>query len=163
MRQAQFNQLAEFLAYNDPRVQATTQFLLRDAAPLNAVPEGLAAVLVHVPVGPVQPRGRAKPAAFAYTFPLVVYPGGAGIDRLLGPAALPAERLRGHHPVLVAARPEAVRARRLAAAGRAGEDELPRLLHRGTFPTPGPGGEYRAGFLDAETGAVKVSSLFTAP
>ena len=33
----------------------------------------------------------------------------------------------------------------------------------GSVPIPGPGGQYRAGFLDAETGAVKVSSLFTAP
>ena len=38
MRQAQFNQLAEFLAYNEPRVEATTQFLLKDAAPLKRSP-----------------------------------------------------------------------------------------------------------------------------
>jgi hypothetical protein len=39
-RQALFNQLAEFLAYNEPRVQANTHFLLRDVAPLTRYPKG---------------------------------------------------------------------------------------------------------------------------
>ena len=89
----EFNQLAEFLAYNEPRVAATTQFLLRDAAPLRRSPvtgkalQGwLAGVLVHVPVGSVQHGERAKPAAFAYTFPLVVYPAGEGIVGFWGQA-----------------------------------------------------------------------------
>ena len=85
-RQAQFNQLAEFLAYNEPRVKATTQFLLRDAAPLKRSPVtgrkykvGSREYWFTYQSGLYTTKGRAKPAAYAYTLPLVVYPAGEGI------------------------------------------------------------------------------------
>ena len=99
LRQAEFNQLAEFLAYNDPRVAATTQFLLKDAAPLRRSPVTGKAYKVGsreywftYQSGLYNTRNRAKPAAYAYTFPLVVYPGRRGHRRLLGAGALPAQR-----------------------------------------------------------------------
>ncbi len=85
-RQAQFNQLAEFLAYNEPRVKATTQFLLRDAAPLKRSPVtgrkykvGSREYWFTYQSGLYTTKGRAKPAAYGYTLPLVVYPAGEGI------------------------------------------------------------------------------------
>ena len=84
-RQAQFNQLGEFLAFTDPRVKATTQFLLRDAPPLRRSPVTRKAYKVGsreywftYQSGLLTAAGRAKPAAFAYTLPLVVYPAGEG-------------------------------------------------------------------------------------
>ncbi len=87
MRQAEFNQLAEFLAYNDPRVAATTQFLLKDAAPLLRSPitgkkykKGSREYWFTYQSGLYNTRNRAKPAAYAYSFPLVVYPAGDGVS-----------------------------------------------------------------------------------
>ena len=70
LRQAQFNQLAEFLAYTDPRVTATTQFLLKDAAPLKQYPKGSRLYWFTYQSGLLDVRNRAKPAAFALHVPV---------------------------------------------------------------------------------------------
>ena len=134
LRQAQFNQLAEFLAYLDPRVTATTQFLLKDAAPLKQYPKGSRLYWFTYQSGLLDVRGRAKPAAFAYTFPFVILnPGVPGMTGFWGQLRFRpngSEDRRGH--LLAPDRQqEALRARRLGADGRARQDELPRLLHAG--------------------------------
>ena len=148
LRQAQFNQLAEFLAYNNPRVTATTQFLIRDAAPLTRSPttgkahaKGSRAVLVHVPVGPLQPEGPREAGRVRLHVPARdLQPGRPGHDRLLGAAALPPQRRRPHRRrrglLAPDAQQQAVRPGRLDAGGRAEPDVLPRLL-RGLVPDAG--------------------------
>ncbi|MEA2131068.1 MAG: hypothetical protein QOJ85_3959, partial [Solirubrobacteraceae bacterium] len=84
MRQAQFNQLADFLAYNDPRVMATTQFLLRDVGPLTQYPKGSRLYWFTYQSGLYTVRGRAKPAAFSYALPFVTFPAGAGTTGFWG-------------------------------------------------------------------------------
>ena len=141
MRQAEFNALAEFLAYTDPRVTATTQFLLRDAAPLKQYPKGSRLYWFTYQSGLVNNAGRAKPAAFAYTFPLVVYnPGVPGLTNFWGQLRFRPNGVTRPRGRLLAtdAQQQALRAGRVGAAGAAGPDELPRLLQR-HVPDAGPG------------------------
>jgi hypothetical protein len=95
MRQAQFNQLGEFLAYNDPRVVATTQFLLRDVGPLKRYPKGSRLYWFTYQSGLYTNADQPKPAANAYYFPFIATPAGAGTANVWGqlrfrPNALPA-------------------------------------------------------------------------
>jgi len=165
LRQAEFNQLAEFLAYNNERVAATTQFLLRDAAPLTQFPKGSRLYWFTYQSGLYNLKGRAKPAAFAYTFPLVIYnPGVPGMTGFWGQL-----RFRPNGPVDNA-----------DVFWRATDNKKPcgpdgwvqqgvpnptsfRGFFSGSFPTPGPGGEYCAAFRDPKTGKITHRSLTTKP
>lgn len=168
MRQAEFNQLAEFLAYNDPRVAATTQFLLKDAAPLRRSPITNRAYRVGsreywftYQSGLYNTKGQAKPAAFAYTFPLVVYPAGAGVVGFWGQA-----RFRPNGPtddvVVFLWRPEPKAPWQQISEGL---PTSPRNFFSGSVPIPGPGGEYSAGYVapatDTEPAKIGAYSLPT--
>jgi hypothetical protein len=165
MRQAQFNELAEFIAYNDPRVTATTQFLIRDAAPLTQYPKGSRLYWFTYQSGLYNLKGRAKPAAFAYTFPLVIYnPGVAGMTAFWSQLRF---RPNGSQDVgVVFWRPK-------PGPKPCGPDgwvqqgpQYPttyRGYFSGTFPTPGPGGEYCAVFHDPTKGKITHRSLTTTP
>ena len=158
MRQAQFNQLAEFLAYQDPRVKAMTQFLVRDAAPLKRFAKGSRFYWFTYQSGLYNLKGQAKPAAYGYTFPLVLFPAGEGVIGFWGQMRF---RPNGSDDTVVFMwRPDTKTD--WAPLGAPVKTNF-RGFFSGSVPIPGPGGQYRAGFLDAETGAVKVSSLFTAP
>jgi hypothetical protein len=126
----------------DPRLQPAAR-RGHDAVPhprrgaADAVPRGLAAVLVHLPVGPLRPQGLRQAGGVRLHVPARhLQPRRSRHDRVLGSAALPAQRLAGRRGRLLASdgaqREEgAVRARqRLDAAGAAVPDDVPRLLQR---------------------------------
>ena len=158
MRQAQFNQLAEFLAYNDPRVMATTQFLLRDVGPLKKYPKGSRLYWFTYQSGLYTVGGRAKPAAFSYALPLVTFPAGEGTIGFWGQLRF---RPNGSQDVAVFMwRPTT------KSPWQQVGDAVPtsfRGFFTGTVPVPGPGGEYRAVYVDPETGKVSHSSLPVPP
>jgi hypothetical protein len=154
MRQAQFNQLADFLAYNDPRVQATTQFLLRDVGPVKRYPKGSRLYWFTYQSGLLSVRGSAKPAAYGYTLPFVLYPAGEGVTGFWGQLRF---RPNGAQDVAVVMwHPD-----KKSPWQQIGEPVATsfRGFFSGTVPTPGPGGEYRVVYVDTETGKVKNSSL----
>jgi hypothetical protein len=165
LRQAQFNQLAEFLAYNDPRVLATTQFLVRDVGPLTKYPKGSRLYWFTYQSGLYTVTGRAKPAAFAYTLPFLTFPAGEGVTGVWGdlrfrPNGSPDNAYVYWSPTPTTKDP----------CGTGGWVQqggpLPttfRGYFSGTFPTPGPGGEYCAGYYDDATGKFTHLSLSTKP
>jgi hypothetical protein len=158
MRQAQFNQLADFLAYNEPRVLATTQFLLRDVGPVTKYPKGSRLYWFTYQSGLYTVRGRAKPAAFSYTLPLVTYPSGAGVMGFWGQLRF---RPNGVQDLAVFMwRPDTK-----SPWQQVGDavPTSPRGYFTGAVPVPGPGGEYRAVYVDPETGKITHSSLPTPP
>jgi hypothetical protein len=154
MRQAQFNQLADFLAYNDPRVMATTQFLLRDVGPLTRYPQGSRLYWFTYQSGLYTVRGRAKPAAFSYALPFVRCPAGAGTTGFWGQL-----RFRPNGASDVAAimwRPNAKSP--WQQVGDAIATSF-RGFFTGTIADPAPGGQYRAVYVDPTTGKITHSSL----
>jgi hypothetical protein len=154
MRQAQFNQLADFLAYNDPRVMATTQFLLRDVGPLTRYPRGSRLYWFTYQSGLYTVRGRAKPAAFSYALPFVTFPAGAGTTGFWGQL-----RFRPNGASDVAAimwRPNAKSP--WQQVGDAIATSF-RGFFTGTIADPAPGGQYRAVYVDPTTGKITHSSL----
>jgi hypothetical protein len=165
LRQAQFNQLAEFLAYNDPRVLATTQFLVRDVGPLTKYPKGSRLYWFTYQSGLYTVTGRAKPAAFAYTLPFLTFPAGEGVTGVWGdlrfrPNGSPDNAYVYWSPTPTTKDP----------CGTGGWVQqggpLPttfRGYFSGTFPTPGPGGEYCAGYYDDAKGKFTHLSLSTKP
>ncbi|MEA2220607.1 MAG: hypothetical protein QOJ35_3233 [Solirubrobacteraceae bacterium] len=169
LRQAKFNELAEFLAYNQPRVAATTQFLIRDAAPLTQYPVGSRLYWFTYQSGLYDLKGSAKPAAFAYTFPLVIYnPGVPGMTGFWGQLRF---RPNGSQDVAVVFwRPTAPNAKKEPCGpGNGWTQQGPqypttfRGYFSGTFPTPGPGGFYCAVFHDPTKGKITHRSLTTTP
>jgi hypothetical protein len=165
MRQAQFNALAEFLAYTDPRITATTQFLLRDAAPLKQFPKGSRLYWFTYQSGLVNNAGRAKPAAFAYTFPLVVYnPGVPEVMNFWGQLRF---RPNGSPDVAVIFWRPTPNNKPCGPDGWVQQGpQIPtsyRGYFSGSFPTPGPGGEYCAVFHDPAKGKITHRSLTVKP
>ena len=153
LRQAQFNQLAEFLAYNDPRVLATTQFLVRDVGPLTKYPKGSRLYWFTYQSGLYTVKGRAKPAAFAYTLPFVVFPAGEGVIGFWGQM-----RFRPNGPaenayVYWREKPNAREPCGTGAWVQLGD--AVKTTFRGYFTgavaLPGVGGEYCAGYYDDAT------------
>jgi hypothetical protein len=158
LKQAQYNELAEFQAYNDPRVKATTQFLIRDAAPLVHYPRGSRLYWFTYQSGLYNLKGRAKPAAFAYTFPFVTFPAGPGMVGFWGQLRF---RPNGAtEPVIVQWRPDSKAATPWVTQGEPIATSF-RGYFGGTIAAPGPGGEYRAAFVDPTTGKATHLSLST--
>jgi hypothetical protein len=156
MRQAQFNQLADFLAYNDPRVMATTQFLLRDVGPLTQYAKGSRLYWFTYQSGLYTVRGRAKPAAFSYALPFVTFPAGDGVTGFWGQLRF---RPNGAQDVAVVMwRPDPK-----SPWQQVGEPVATsfRGFFSGSFPTPGTGGQYRAVYVDPNSGKITHSSLST--
>jgi hypothetical protein len=156
MRQAQFNQLADFLAYNDPRVMATTQFLLRDVGPLTQYARGSRLYWFTYQSGLYTVRGRAKPAAFSYALPFVTFPAGDGVTGFWGQLRF---RPNGAQDVAVVMwRPDPK-----SPWQQVGEPVATsfRGFFSGSVPTPGPAGQYRAVYVDPNTAKITHSSLPT--
>ena len=157
-KQAQFNQLAEFLAYNDPRVQATTHFLLRDVAPLKRYPRGSRLYWFTYQSGLVTNAGRSKPAVFAYALPFVVFGAGEGTTGFWGQLRF---RPNGAQDVAVLMwRPDPRSPWQLVGEPA---PTSARGYFSGTVPAPGPGGEYRAVYVDPESGKITHTSLPATP
>jgi hypothetical protein len=164
LRQAQFNQLAEFLAYNDPRVLATTQFLVRDVGPVTKYPKGSRLYWFTYQSGLYTVGGRAKPAAFAYTLPLVVYVAGEGLTGFWGqlkfrPNGAPDNAYVYWQPQ---ANNELCGTGSWVQLGGPNPTSF-RGFFQGAVPTPGPGGQYCAGFFDDATQKFTHVSLSTKP
>ena len=157
-RQAQFIQLADFLAYNEPRVVATSQFLLRDTAPVKRYPKGSRLYWFTYQSGLLTQRGRMKLAGFAYALPFVVFPAGPGTLGYWGQLRF---RPNGLSDIAVIMwRPTAK-----APWQQLGEPASTSLrgFFTGTVATPGPGGEYRAVYVDPASGKITHSSLPAKP
>ena len=158
MRQAEFNQLGEFLAYNDPRVVATTQFLLRDVGPLKRYPKGSRLYWFTYQSGLYTVRGRAKPAAFSYTLPFVTFASGPGVIAFWGQLKF---RPNGAPSVAVIMwRPDT------RSPWQQVGDAVPtsfRGFFTGAVAAPGLGGEYRAVYVDPASGKITHSSLSSKP
>jgi len=163
-RQAQFNQLAEFLAFNDPRVLATTQFLVRDVGPLTQYPKGSRLYWFTYQSGLYTVTGRAKPAAFAYTLPLVMFPAGEGVEGFWGQLKF---RPNGSPDnAYLYWQPKA--SQELCGTGSWVQMGGPmptsfRGFFTGTIPVPGPGGQYCAAYFDDATQKFTHVSLATKP
>jgi hypothetical protein len=152
MRQAEFNELADFLAFQQPRVAATTQFLLRDAAPLKRSPVTGKAYKVGsreywftYQSGLYTAGGRAKPAAYAYTLPLVVYPAGEGLVGFWGQLRF---RPNGaQDTALLMWCPDNKNIRTCEGLPDGAATTSFRGFFSGTAAIPKPGGYYRAGYV----------------
>ena len=154
-RQAEFNQLADFLAYNDPRVAATTQFLLRDVGPLRRYRNNPRLYWFTYQSGLYTVRGRAKPAAYGYIFPFIAFAGGDGGVGFWGQMRFRPNGVDGDAAVVMW-RPSG------SAPWQQVGDPIPtspRGFFTGAVAPPGAGGEYRAVYVDPRTGKVSVSSL----
>ena len=167
-KQADYNALSEFLAFNDPRVKATTQFLLRDGAPLKQYPVGSRLYWFTYQSGLYTLGGKAKPAAVAYAFPLVTFPAGPGTTGLWGQLRF---RVNGRKDV-VSIFWRAKSDGKSTACGNVAAGWLPQGLplptdFRGYFsggiPTPGPGGEYCAAYFDPARAKITHQSLPAKP
>ena len=93
-RQAEWNQLGEFLAWSNPRIASQTQFLLRDVAPVRSARAGTKPYWFTYQSGLYTVDDKAKPAANGYFFPFLVSPAGPGAVDVWGqtrfrPNALP--------------------------------------------------------------------------
>ena len=160
-RQAEFNQLAEFLAYNEPRVAATTQFLLKDAPPLRRSPitgkaykKGSREYWFTYQSGLYNTKNQAKPAAYAYAFPFVVFPAGEGTMGFWGQARFRPNT--GTDTILILWRPDPK-----SPWQQISElvTESPRNFFGGSAAIPGPGGEYAAAYYNAEEAKIGAYSL----
>ena len=170
LRQAEFNTLAEFLAFNDPRVKATTQFLISDAQLLKKYPRGSRLYYFTYQSGLYNLRGQAKPAAFAYAFPLLTFPAGAGITGFWGQLRF---RPNGAKDVaIIFWRPAPPTGKVTSscanpAAGWVQQGPPVETTFRGYFtgaiPTPGPAGEYCAVYLDPAKDKITHQSLAVKP
>ena len=164
LRQAEFNAKAEFLAYNNPRVTATTQFLLRDAEPLKQYPKGSRLYWFTYQSGLYNLKGRAKPAAFAYTFPLITFnPGVPGMTGFWGQLRFRPNVVGSTDKAVVFWRPRGANKKPCGPDGwtQMGP-QYPtsfRGYFTGSFPTPGIGGEYCALFFDPAKGKITHRSL----
>jgi len=167
-KQAEYNQIAEFLAYLDPRVKATTQFLIRDAAPLKQFAKGSRNYWFTYQSGLYNERGRAKPAAFTYLFPFVTYPSGTpGTIAFWGQLRFRPNVVNSTDLAVIFWRPVAQTKPSLCGTAAGGWVQqtggLPttfRGYFGGVIPLPGPGGEYCAAFVDPAKGITHGSLPF---
>ena len=83
-RQAEWNQLGEFLAYMNPRVASQTQFLLRDVAPVASARRGTKPYWFTYQSGLYLNDDTPKPAANAYYFPFLASSAGPGRSSVWG-------------------------------------------------------------------------------
>ncbi|MDQ3742183.1 MAG: hypothetical protein M3389_14680, partial [Actinomycetota bacterium] len=93
-RQAEWNQLGEFLAYINPRVASQTQFLLQDVAPVAGARRGTKPYWFTYQSGLYFVDGTPKKAATGYFFPFIASPAGFNAANVWGqlrfrPNALP--------------------------------------------------------------------------
>ncbi len=163
-KQAEFNELGEFLAYNDPRILATTQFLVRDVGPVKKYPKGSRLYWFTYQSGLYTVGGRAKPAAFAYTFPFLTYAAGPGVTGFWGQLKF---RPNGSPDVAYVYWHDKP-SKELCGTGSWVQQGGPlptsfRGFFSGAVPTPGVGGEYCAGYYDDATQKFTHVSLSTKP
>jgi hypothetical protein len=83
-RQAEWNALGEFLAYSNPRINAQTQFLLRDVAPVRGAKRGTKAFWFTYQSGLYTVDDAPKPAANGYYFPFIANGAGFGTANVWG-------------------------------------------------------------------------------
>jgi hypothetical protein len=79
-RQAEWNVLGDWIAYNNPRVAGITQFLLRDVPPVRGKPRRSKAYWFTYQSGLEFANGAAKPALQAYYFPFLAQRGAGGVN-----------------------------------------------------------------------------------
>ena len=156
-RQAEFNQLGEFLAYNNPRVPGVTQFLLRDGAPLRQFKKNSRFYWFTYQSGLFTQKGKAKPAAIAYLLPFVAFRSGPNVG-FWGQLRF---RPDGSPDVAV------IQTRANAQTPWTQLGPPVATSARGFFTVTAPAGpvgtEYRAVYVDPATGNIIFSSLPAKP
>ena len=83
-RQAAWTNDGDYLAYRNPRVFSTTQFILFDVPPQKQFARGSKQYWFTYQSGLFTDNLRPKPAAFAYAMPIAVRPAGGGNRRIWG-------------------------------------------------------------------------------
>ncbi len=78
--QAQFQEISEHIAYQNPRVRAFSQYLLRDDAQVSRPSSGSHSGFIGFQSGLELANGRPKPALAGFRLPLVVHHHGAGVS-----------------------------------------------------------------------------------
>jgi hypothetical protein len=153
-KQAQYNQLGDFLAYANPRVTGITQFLLRDVGPLRQFKKNSRMYWFTYQTGLFTKGGKAKPAATAYLLPFVVYLKSPGVLGFWGHL-----RFRQHSPGDIAV--IQWRANASAAWQQLGPPAPASAF--GFFTkiaaAPAPNAQYRAVYVSPATGKIQVASL----
>ena len=77
-QQAEWDNLGDYAAFNNPRVVANTQFLLFDVPPRTEFPKNTKAYWFTYQSGLFYANGQPKPSAPAYMLPFVAKPAGGG-------------------------------------------------------------------------------------
>lgn len=77
-KQAEYINVADYIAYRDPRIFGNTQFLLRDVDPIKRAKKDSKRYWFTYQSGLLFANGQPKPSATAYALPLVVT--GTGVD-----------------------------------------------------------------------------------
>jgi len=78
-KQAEYINVGDFLAYQNPRILSQTQFILDDVRPVRGARRGTKPYWFTYQSGLFFSDGRAKPAALAYALPFVASRSGDGI------------------------------------------------------------------------------------
>ena len=138
-RQAEWNQLGEFLAFTNPRVASQTQFLLRDVAPVATARRNTKPYWFTYQSGLYFNDDTPKPAANAYYFPFLASPAGPSRSSVWG-------QLRFRPNALPPGAQDSVQIQHLAAGSNEWRDvEMPILVTNpmgyftATITHPGPG------------------------
>ncbi|MGH2840709.1 MAG: hypothetical protein ACRDKY_07790 [Solirubrobacteraceae bacterium] len=153
LKQAEYNQLGDFLAYNNPRVRANTQFLLRDSAPLKKYKRNSRQYWFTYQSGLFTNKDKNKPAVFAYLVPFVAY--------RKGPAIAFWGQLRFRPNTSKDVTVIQWRASPSAAWRQLGPARPTSVLgfFTSTAAPPAPNAEYRAVWVNPATGKITASSL----
>ncbi|MDQ3677973.1 MAG: hypothetical protein M3401_14460 [Actinomycetota bacterium] len=157
LKQAEYNQLGDFLAYNNPRVKGIAQFQLRDASPQKKYKKSSRRYWLTYQSGLFTSRDKPKLAAHAYLLPFVVFPKGPNLLGFWGQL-----RFRPNAMADVAV----IQWRPNPQAGWQQLAALP-TSPLGFFTTsaapPAPNAEYRAVYVTPGTGKIYAASLATKP
>ncbi len=151
-KQAEYVNVGDYLAYKEPSVIANTQFLLRDGAGIRRYRKGDKRHWFNYQSGLLTAKGRPKPAAFAYRFPLVLTDRGSDTASFWGWLRFLAPGVSTH----VQMQFKAAGTSSFANVG----DPVPVTNKAGFFETTVPrsgAGTWRAEFVNPYSGAVVTS------
>lgn len=157
LKQAEYNQLGDFLAYSNPRVQGVTQFQLRDAKPVKKARKNSRKYWFTYQSGIFTNGGTAKPAAFAYVLPFVAYPMGPTRVGFWGQLRFRMNGSRDTAVIQTRANPQAPWTQLTTAKTNTYG------FFTASAPRQGVGAEYRALYFEPALGKILASSLPDTP
>jgi hypothetical protein len=154
-KQAEYINDGDFLAYQNPRVFAQTQFLLRDVDPLTRHRPGTKAYWFTYQSGLYYANDTPKPAAQAYMLPFIAFPIGPAAEG--GPNRVAVWGQLRFRPNTTTDQVQiefaAAGASSFQAVGDPIDVQPGRGFFTGTVEAPGGGGYWRARWIDPSGGA----------